>query len=478
MPDGSDTPKLKRAIGFRDLVLFYVVSGLSIRWIATAAATGPGAIAVWLIAFVCFFLPLAASVLELSSRYPEEGGIYVWTRHAFGDFAGFMTGWMYWTSNLPYFPGILYFAASMALYIGPHHWQHFDSSRMYFMTFSILALALVTLLNVVGLAVGKWVNNIGALGMWLPVMVLVGMAAVSWRRFGSATHFTLAGMAPSTSWKDLIFLSTIFFAYGGCEAGSFMGGEIRNPRKIIPPALVVGGAVIALGYLGGTAAMLVALPSSAIGGLGGFMQAIAAMAGRLGWNTSVPLVAFLVTISSLGAAGAYLSATARLPFVAGIDNYLPPVFGRVHPKWRTPYIALAIYGLAGALFALLGQAETTVRGAYDVLVSMAVITYFLPYLLLFAALIRLQSRPAAPEAMRVPGGKRVAIGLAALGFASTLLTIVLSLFPAADEPNKPLAALKIVGLTGVLIGIGIAIYAARRRVAALPERIEHLGSGR
>ncbi len=95
--------KLKRELGFRDVILFYIVSGLSLRWIATAAAAGQSAIAVWVLGFCGFFLPLAGCVLELSSRYPQEGGLYIWTREAYGEFAGFMAAWTYWMSNLPYF---------------------------------------------------------------------------------------------------------------------------------------------------------------------------------------------------------------------------------------------------------------------------------------------------------------------------------------------------------------------------------------
>src|SRR5450432_4689543 len=101
-------------MGFRDLVLFYLVTGVSLRWIATAAAAGPSSIVIWIGAFLVFYTPLALSVIELSSRYPEEGGIYVWSKRAFGPFAAFITGWSYWGSNLPYFPGILYFAAGNA----------------------------------------------------------------------------------------------------------------------------------------------------------------------------------------------------------------------------------------------------------------------------------------------------------------------------------------------------------------------------
>ncbi len=107
-------PTLRRVLGFRDLFLFYIVTGFSIRWTATAAAAGPSAIVIWIIAALGLFVPLVFTVLELSSRYPDEGGIYVWSKRAFGPFAAFITGWTYWGSNLPYFPGVLYFAAANA----------------------------------------------------------------------------------------------------------------------------------------------------------------------------------------------------------------------------------------------------------------------------------------------------------------------------------------------------------------------------
>src|SRR4029077_15966977 len=111
-----------RVMGFADLVMFYVVTGISLRWIATAAAAGPSSIVIWIGVWLCFYLPLALSVLELSSRYPQEGGLYVWSKRAFGDFSGFMSGWTYWTSNLPYFPAVLYFAASNLLFVRGGEW--------------------------------------------------------------------------------------------------------------------------------------------------------------------------------------------------------------------------------------------------------------------------------------------------------------------------------------------------------------------
>lgn len=456
------TGKLKRELGFRDLTLFYVVSGLSLRWIATAAAAGPSALGVWLMAWCGFFLPLAGCVLELSSRYPAEGGLYIWTREAYGAFPAFMAAWTYWMSNLPYFPAVLFFAASSLLY-ARHDMQHLADSHVYFMIFTVAMLALITVLNVVGLSTGKWLNNIGAVGIVLPVVLLIGLGMFSFVRFGSATHFTLTGVVPHAGVKNLIFLSTIFFAFGGCEAASFMGEEINDTRRMIPKSLLVAGVIVTMGYIAGTAAMLIALPPSSISGLDAFMTAIDFLCRKLGAGAIVAPIAVLVAISNIGAASAYLSATARLPFVAGVNRYLPPVFGRVHPRWKTPYIALISYGLAGILFGLLGEAGTSVKGAYDMLVSMGVITYFIPYLFLFASMIRLQSHPLSSRAIRLPGGKWTAIPLACIGLVSTTCAIILALFPAEDDTNPTAALLKVLTMTLLLLATGVAIYYYSRR---------------
>jgi amino acid transporter len=264
--------------------------------------------------------------------------------------------------------------------------------------------------------------------------------------------------------KNLIFLSTIFFAFGGCESASFMGEEIREPRRVIPRALFVAGFILAVGYIAGTLSLLVALPAESISGLSGFMMAIDLLARHIGLPGLVVPVGVLVAISSIGAASAYISSTARLPFVAGVHRYLPAAFGRVHPRFSTPYVALISYGAAGILFALLGQAGASVRGAYDMLVAMAVITYFIPYLFLFASAVRMQSQPLPPGSFRLPGGKRTIIALACIGFLSTACTIILSLFPAEDDAHPALTLFKVVIMTLVLLAAGVAIYRSSRRV--------------
>jgi len=462
----GDPNRPRQVMGFRDLVLFYVITGISLRWIATAAAAGPSSIVIWIGAWLCFYTPLALSVLELSSRYPNEGGLYIWSKRAFGDFSGFMSAWTYWTSNLPYFPAVLYFAASNILFMRQAAWQHLSNNATFYIVFSLLTLTVATLLNVIGLDVGKWLHNLGAIAMWIPVGIVIVMGFVAWHRFGSATAFTVHSMTPSTHLNDLIFWSVLTFAFGGSEAASFMGEEIKNARRTIPLALLLAGVTITICYILGTVCVLLALPSSQVNDLQGLVQAVSKTSSRVGFPGVLPLAAFLISLSNVGAAGAYLAAVARLPFVAGLDRFLPPAFGALHPRWKTPWVALLTQFVLGVVFIFLGQAGTSVKGAYDVLVSMGVITYFIPYLYLFAAMIRLQREPAGSDVIRVPGGTVMAKVVATVGFLTTTLTIALSLIPQPDEPNKPLALFKIVGGCGALLLIGAGIYFVGKRRAA------------
>jgi glutamate:GABA antiporter len=462
-PTQPHPPQLRRVLGFRDLLLYYVVTGFSLRWVAVGAAAGPSALVIWVIAALGFFVPLVFCVLELSSRYPEEGGVYVWSKRAFGPFAAFITGWTYWGSNLPYLPGLLYYAAANALFMGGPAWQPFSSNSKYFIAVSMAGLALAVTMNVVGLNVGKWLNNVGAIAGWIPAVLLMILGAVAWTRFGSETPLTGRALVPSMHLKDIIFWSTIAFAFGGVESGSTMGEEIEDARRTVPRAILSAGVVITVLYIAATLAVLLAMPKEQVSGLSGIMQAIQAMTAKVGIGWLAPAVAALVTLNALGATGGWFAATARLPFVAGIDRFLPKAFGDLHPTWRTPYVALLVQAAIAGLFVFLGQAGTSVHGAYDALVSMGIIAYFIPFLFMFAAMIVLQREPAGPEVMRVPGGTPAAIALAATGFFVTAVSIVLACIPPDDEPRKMLAVVKVVGSSAILVGVGAVVYWLGRR---------------
>ena len=468
-PSGQTSEKgpaaagLRRTMGFGDVVLYFITAGINLQWVASASAAGPSAIVVWLLAFLAMAVPLALSVVEMSSRYPQEGGMYVWSKRAFGDFAAFMTGWTYWMSNLPYFPGVLYFAAGNALYIGGAAWRSLSSSPSYMIAAALAGLAIGIVPNLLGLQFGKWISNIGAFARWGATLVLIAIGLIAWTRLGPASTFTRASLTPTLGIRDLIFWSTIAFALTGFESASFMGGEIKDARRTIPRAIFTSLPIITLTYALGTACVLVALPPDRIGKLQGPIDAIDAAAARLDLGFLTPLAAFLIALSALGSVGAWLASVTRLPFVAGLDHYLPEGFGRLHPRWRTPHVSLLVLGAAIVVCLVLGQAGETVKGAYDILVSMTVICTLIPFLLLFASMIRLQREPGGADVIRVPGGRPVARLAGSVGFLTTAVSIVLAFFPAPDEPHKVLAVARILGLTLLSTGSGVAVYALERR---------------
>ena len=446
-------------MGFGDLLLFGMVTGMSVRWIAAAATLGPSAITIWLGAWLFFALPLLVAVLELSTRYPErEGGIYDWSAHALGGWAGFMTGWTYWTSNLPYFPALLVYASGAAAYLLTGDHAALAADRTFVLSFSLSALWIATLLNVVGLRTGKWLHNLGALSNWAPVPILIIVAIIAHHRFGSATTFDAASLVPRAGFKDMFLWSSIVFALAGSEALAFLRHEVADSERVFPRALLLSGIICAAGYILGTIAILVILPVAQVSGFGGIVDAAGAGGARIGWLGLVPLIAAMLVVSNVGGVGAWLTATARLPFVAGIDRYLPPAFGELHPRFGTPHRSFFWQAGLATAFVLLSQAGTTVANAYDVLVSMGIISYFLPYLFTFASLYRVQTIPAGAGVIRPPGGRITARVLAVSGFTVTLAGILLACIPAASERNKPIAVAKIVGSMVLLVAVGQAVY--------------------
>jgi len=455
---------LRRSLGLADVVFFFVVAGSNLQWVATAAAAGPSSLLVWVIGAFAMFFPLSIAVIHLSEQYPDEGGMYLWSKRAFGPFAGFITGWTYWCSNLPYFPALLYFTAGNALFIAGGEANRLANSPAYFIIVALAGLVLATALNIFGLDVGKWLNNIGAAGRWIVTLLLIALGALAWWKFGPATAINAAAIRPGMQLRDVIFWSTIAFAWTGPESLPFMAGEVRNPRRAIPLGLAIAAPAIAIIYIAGTASVLATVSSSNVSPLYGVMQSISHAAASFGATILIPIAAILVTVSCLGSVGAWLGVAARIPFVAGIDHYLPDAFGRMNPRFGSPDVALLTQSAIVLVFIVLGQSGASVKSAYNVLVSATVVTTMLPFLFLFASSIKFNGDKVSGEnTIRIPGGKFTVITAGCIGFLTTCCAIVLALFPPSDERNPTLAVIKVLFLTALVLGSGVAVYAIGRR---------------
>jgi amino acid transporter len=412
----------------RDLVLFNIAAVVGVRWLAAAAHTGSGSITLWALAAVLFFVPSALAVAALSRRLPQQGGIYVWTRNAFGDWHGFFCGWCYWLSNLFYFPGLLLAGVGMAASA-----LGFSENRVWLIAISLSALWIASVTNIFGLAVGKWTGNAGAVSTCFTGALLIALGTAVWLLVGSATPMQLA---PQWSLDKLNFWSQIAFAFGGLELVAIMGGEIRNPQKTVPRAAWIAGLAIAAFYIAGTIAILVLLPPERVSVVIGIVQAAGAAGAHLGIGWPPFVIAFAICLGVIGQLAVWIAGTARLPFVIGIDQYLPAVFTRLHPRWGTPHFSILILTGACTLFLFTMHAGENLRIGYQLLVDMTVITYFVPFLYLFGAAWKCGVRLSA-----------------AAGLLVTVVAVGLSFFPPPDVSSILVFELK---LAGGFVVLGVA----------------------
>jgi len=458
-------PSLPRALGLWDVVLFNVVAIVGLRWLATAAQLGAQSITLWLLALVFFFVPSGLAVTELATRMPGEGGVYLWTKEAFGDAHGFAAGWAYWVNNLLYYPSLLLYQAAVFLFLGGDRWIGLSDAPLYNTLFSLSVLWVALGLNLVGMGRGKWVQNLGAVGTWATALIVIGAGAIVWWRFGSATPVTASDLAPDlASLGTLAFFATMTFGFAGLELAAVVGDEIREPRRTVPRAILIAGVVIVVTYLLGTVALLVALPPDQVDVITGVPESLQSMGTRLGVAGLAPVAALLITISGLGGVGAWLGGTARIPFVIGLDRYLPPALGRIHPRWHTPHVAILVQGVFASIFLLVAVAGSTVRDAYLVMLDMTILLYFIPYLYLFAALPAVRRKHGAGEdSLTVPGGRAGLWLVTVSGLATTVLSLSLALVPPQGTASPLLFELKVVGGTLALLGVGYVFYSRGRR---------------
>lgn len=467
--------QLRRVMGFWDLLLFNIAAVLGPRWIAAASHNGTSSISLWIFAAVGFFVPTALVIVELTSRFPEEGGLYAWTKNAFGDFHGFVAGWTYWIYTVFYFPALLLASASMSAYVVGPTGAALAQNRTFLLIGSFVLLLVAVGMNLVGLNIGKWLQNAGGVSTYLPLLILVLLAFFIVRAHGSVTHFTLANMMPHWNWGTVNFWPQIAFAFTGLEIASMMSEEVRDPRRTFPRAIFASGGLIAVIYIVGTLAVLSLLPAVDVDTKSGVFQAITSGSTLLRIGFVGVLAAMLVSVGNAGGVGSTVAGVSRLPFVVGLDRYLPAAFGKIHPKWKTPYVAILVQAVVSGVILLATQINETANSAYQILVDATTIVYFVSLMYMYAAAIRLayrKDRETTPGAVLIPGGVLGVWIASLLGIFVVSGGIALSFIPPAESANKFLFVAKLIIGTVASVLLGLALYYRGVRAKARDARAQ------
>jgi amino acid transporter len=460
-----------------DVVAMNIVAITGLRWITRSARLGAPSVTLWILACLLFFIPLAAVLAELSSRHPEQGGIYAWARRAFGPVHGFVCGWCMWVNNLFYFPALLLFAAAnAALVMGPDGAALADS-RVYSVSVVLGLLWFCTLINIIGFSAGKWVQHLGSVATWIPAALLIASGAIAFATFGSATSFAPSELVPRDDfWTTMSLWSAMCFAFSGFEISSMVGQEVHDPKRTIPRSIVISGIAVTAIYVLSSASVLVAVPASELSERSGIADAIDLVSGRLGLAGMGAFIGLLLAVGSVGGTSSWVAGAARVPFAAGVDAAMPSAFARLHPKYRTPHVALIVQGIATtvlflvSVFLSVGGGQTSIQEAYDIMVNLTILVYFIPYLYLFAAFIKLRTidrdMPVDADTVRLPGGAAGAYAIAGCGLLATFVSLGLTFVPPPGTENVLNYEANIVGQAALLLSTGMGLYLFARRRSA------------
>ena len=460
----AEKSKLKKVMGPRDLVLFYVACIVSMRVVALSTENGPSVLGLWVLGFVLFFVPQAFTTVELTSRHPDEGGIYVWVQRAFGDFHGFITAWFYWATILVYFPGALTFSASNAAFIIPR-WSYLADSPTYLTVASLIGLTIVVVVNVRGLHIAKYLHNAaGYLNLWVPGLMVVGLGFLTWVNYGSATEFSPSTVTPTFGGlSDVVLLAAIAYAYSGLEGASVMSEEVRDPRRNVPRALALAGVLVLGVFMLLSWTILTVLPADQVAGLTALADTARVAGTKLAGDTVGgvlgSLVALAISVAAFGTVSAWMATCARMPFVAGLDRYVPAAFGTLHPKYATPHLSIITLGILTAGLIILGGMGGTAQQIYRIFISLEIIVYFIPYLYMFAALIVMQRHRVAADVQRAPFAPYGAYLAGGTGFVVTAAALVFALIPGKSVADPTFFYITVFGTLAVLTIIGVSLYA-------------------
>ncbi len=417
---------LVRGIPQGDLVAFAInaVIGAGVFGVPAVLYARVGSMSILAILLAALIVSLITLCFaEVGSAFKETGGPYLYALTTFGPAVGFEIGWLLWVARLFGFAAVLNLFLNYATYLVPALEQ--GVARHVTAVLVVLALTAINLLGVRGAARISTILTIGKL-IPLGLFILVGMFFVSGSRI-----FPFNSVPPLSLWSAVLLA---IYAFSGFEILAIPGGEIKNPGRAIPFALLTALVVVAIVYIGVQVVAVGTLP-----GLGSSARPLADAAMVHLGKTGATVMVIGAVISTLGVAHTIVLAAARLPFAMAERGQLPPLFAAVHQKFRTPWVGIVVSNICMLIFTF----SSTFTSAATFTVEIRVLTY----LVTCAALPVLRRRPGARSGFRVRGGDAVA-GMSVL----ICLALILS---------RPAGELKQLAIAVALGGAGYLLLARR-----------------
>lgn len=436
---------MNKKIPLFSLVLLIVAAIDSIRTLPTTALFGSSLIFFFILSAIFFLIPVAFISAELSSRYPEEGGIYHWIGHAFGKRLGTLAVWLQWINTLVWYPTMLLFIAGTAAYLINPEWA---SNTWFLLLFALAIFWGLTIFNFRGVHLSaKFSAFCGLVGTLLPMLGLIGLGAY-WVYQGGSLAISLSGadLIPSFDLgENGVALVTIMASFLGMELAGVHVGDIENPQKNFPKAIGLSVLILLSTLIFGALAIAVVIPNEEIRFVDGVMQTFSTFFHAFHIPFLIPVLAFLIMLGSIGGSVNWLLSPAKGLLQAAEHGFLPGFFVKKN-RHGIPVRILILQALIVSAFCLLIQLIPKINNFYWFLMALSTALYMIMYILLFLAAMKLKR---VKEGYQVPKGIRTASCLS--GLVGCVMTIVVGFQPAPDAglENKFTYAL-LIGLSLVL----------------------------
>lgn len=446
-----------KTFGLFSMTLFAVSAMLVLDTVATSAAIGVQGLSFWLLLGVLFFIPYGFITAELGSAWPQEGGIYVWVREAFGQRLATLVAFLYWLSQPFWAPSVfVLFTYTLAAVFWP------DMSQLSAELVVIGLIWAVVVIGILPVSWSKWVNNASAAAKVL-VMVGIGAIGIAYAvRNGTANSFSADQWAPSfgLNWG---FLPIIIYSFMGFELMNSAGAAIKQPKRDVPKMILLSGAILLGAYMLATFGILASLKVDDLSIVTGIADAMKlsfdSVLGGYNWLYELLMVVLLFTF--IGNMITWSIGANHSMAATGLDKKAPGIFGHVNQRFHTPDYAFVLMGVIATAVTVINYGLfASKESVFWTVFALSSIIFLLPYLLIFPALLVLRvKRPDTPRPYRVPGGKAGAWLWVILCETGMVFTIIAFFWLVPEGTSKTLFW----GFTGggTLIAIAVGLWFGR-----------------
>jgi amino acid transporter len=419
----------KPFLGVFSLVMITIGSVDSIRNLPATALFGSDIIAFFIVAGLFFLIPSGLISAELASQSRDnQGGVYRWVSQAFGNRVGFIAIWFQWIENVVYYPALLaYIAGTVAYLISPS----LIDSKIFLISFILVAFWVVTFLNLLGMKSSSWVANIcGFFGLVLPMALIISMGFF-WFFSGNPVHVDLhpAALIPDFSHPALwITLSGVMISMCGMEIATVHVRETKNPEKAFPKALMISTVFILLTLTLGALSIAIVVPGKDLSFIAGLMQAFDLFFTSYHIHGVLSVLAIVLILGGLGGLNNWLIAPTRGLQYAGLQGHFPAWFVREN-KHGAAQNLLITQAIVVSVCLIAYVMLPSINASYWYLNVLATQLYMVMYVLMFAAGICLRWRHQPTSGYRIPGGKWGTTVVASLGMLGAIATFLIGFFP-------------------------------------------------